>query len=190
MARIAAYVGIIVISLVIGGAIGYTVASNQPPLSPYVEQMASPIRGLSIQEVDDLLEGRGAGYARTAELNSYPGPRHLLDLAEPLTLSPVQIAQFTRIFNSMEREAQSIGADIVEAEQHLSASFADTTISDETLSHQISDLADLYGQLRGVHLQAHIQSRSLLTEEQIAHYNTLRGYNQAATDAPSHPMNH
>jgi hypothetical protein len=45
--------------------------------SPYVPELASPVRGLSAQEVDDLLNGRGAGYARTAELNGYPGPRHM-----------------------------------------------------------------------------------------------------------------
>jgi hypothetical protein len=59
---------------------------NQAARSPYVGQLNSPVRGLSSQEVDDMLNGRGAGYARTAELNNYPGPRHVLDLKhEPVS---------------------------------------------------------------------------------------------------------
>ena len=46
--------------------------AGQTGRSPYVAQQNSPVRGLSAQEVDDLLAGRGAGYARTAELNNYP----------------------------------------------------------------------------------------------------------------------
>lgn len=37
--------------------------------SPYVEQLDSSVRGLSSEEVDNLLKGKGAGYARMAELN-------------------------------------------------------------------------------------------------------------------------
>lgn len=49
--------------------------------SPYVEKLDSPVRGLSSEEVANLLNGKGAGYARTAELNGYPGLRHVLDLS-------------------------------------------------------------------------------------------------------------
>ncbi|MCV4784044.1 DUF305 domain-containing protein, partial [Escherichia coli] len=52
--------------------------------SPYVAQLESPVRGLSAQEVEDLLAGRGAGYARTPELNGHPGPAHVLEFKEQL----------------------------------------------------------------------------------------------------------
>ncbi len=55
--------------------------------SPYIEQLDSPVRGLSEEEVDNLLNGKGPGYARMAELNGYPGPRHVLDLRSQLNLS-------------------------------------------------------------------------------------------------------
>ena len=47
--------------------------------SPYREQTSTEIRGLTEQEISELREGRGMGLARAAELNGYPGPRHLLD---------------------------------------------------------------------------------------------------------------
>jgi len=157
-----------------------------------VEQLDSPVRGLSTQEVDDLLKGRGAGYARTAELNNYPGPRHLLDFAAPLDLAPSQIETLEGVFSDMQAKAQALGTDIVEAEAILSASFADTDISDESLNVQIRDLADLYGQLRVIHLQAHLRSRALLTYDQVTRYNELRGYDQAASnnESESHHNNH
>ena len=39
------------------------------------------IKALSSQQIGDLREGRGMGMALAAELNNYPGPRHVLDLA-------------------------------------------------------------------------------------------------------------
>lgn len=144
--------------------------------SPYVEQMASPVRGLSAQEVDDLRTGRGMGFARMAELNSYPGPRHVLDLQQELHLSAEQVAAIDAIFGAMEEQAQSLGQQILTLEEQLSTAFASGEIDDEALQTQIMTLADLYGQLRLTHLRAHLQVTPLLTPEQIATYNQLRGY--------------
>ena len=67
--------------------------------SPYVEQLDSPVKGLSSEEVDELLNGKGAGYARMAELNGYPGPRHLLDLSSQLNLSAQQTKEIQAVFD-------------------------------------------------------------------------------------------
>jgi hypothetical protein len=187
-ARFASYILLALLLLMVGGFVGYAIRAYQPtPLSPYVAQLDSPVRGLSAQEVDDLLNGRGAGYARTAELNSYPGPRHLLDLAEALELSQVQVEALNKLFEEMQAEAQGLGTQIVEAEESLSNAFADRAISAETLAGQSLDLAELYGQLRVVHLQAHLQSRALLTDDQVTRYNALRGYDQTASNPESQP---
>ena len=37
-----------------------------------------------------FLAGAGMGYAKAAELNSYPGPMHVLELADRLGLTPDQ----------------------------------------------------------------------------------------------------
>lgn len=41
------------------GVIGMTLF-HPSPKSPYVDQTKSPVKGLSAQEIDDLLNGRGA----------------------------------------------------------------------------------------------------------------------------------
>ena len=156
--------------------------------SSYVSQLDSPVRGLSVQEVDDLLNGRGAGYARSAELNSYPGPRHVLDMQQTLDLSPEIVSQVETIFNYMEASAQKLGREIVQGEAELSQGFAERTLSETEMQVQVEELARLYGQLRATHLQAHFQTRPLLSAQQIDVYNFLRGYvsDAASTKSDGH----
>ncbi|MEL6263790.1 MAG: hypothetical protein AAFR12_22325, partial [Cyanobacteria bacterium J06626_6] len=90
--------------------------SHQATQSPYVNQLSSSVRGLSAQEIDDLLNGRGMGYARTAELNGYPGPLHILELEEKLELSTEQAQKIEAVFQEMNTEAKRIGKEIIEHE--------------------------------------------------------------------------
>ena len=166
------------------GALGMNLF-HPAPTSPYVDQAESPVRGLSAQEIDDLLNGRGAGYARTAELNSYPGPRHVLDLKQELSLSPSQAAAIDVVFKDMHSEAQRIGKLIVDQEAALSRAFAAEAIAPETLDQRTQDLAALYGELRTTHLEAHLDITPLLSAEQIERYDQLRGYTGSSSDTPS-----
>jgi Spy/CpxP family protein refolding chaperone len=167
----------IIILSVIGSAVfTYSRASSQVVQSPYVKQLSSPVRGLSEQEVDDLLNGRGAGYARMAELNSYPGPAHILEMKKQLNLSAEQTQKIEAAFESMNAEAKRIGKNIVKSEQELSTSFASGTITPGKLQTQTELLAALYGELRATHLKAHLEVTPLLSPRQITAYNTLRGY--------------
>lgn len=179
------YLGIVSIivltTAIVNSPFGY---AEQPENSPYATQLDSPIRGLSAQEVDDLLKGRGAGYARMAELNSYPGPRHILDLQHKLSLSPNQVQQIEAVFKQMQADAKRIGQKIVEREQQLSTAFASGEINDPKMQAHTEELGKLYSQLRATHLQAHLQIKPLLEPEQIANYNKLRGY----TSTPERSM--
>lgn len=159
--------------------------------SPYVSQLDSPVRGLSAQEVDDLLNGRGSGYALTAELNSYPGPKHVLELEQDLDLSPEQRQQIETIFRQMNTEAKQVGQEIVELERQFSDVFAQGGATKSDIEEQTQQLAVLYGQYRSIHLKPHLEVRQVLSPEQIATYNQLRGYSDSSMQtAPSHPMHH
>src|SRR3546814_2442449 len=74
-----------------------------PGPSPYAGDEARRIKALSDQEIADLRRGRGMGYARAAELNGYPGPRHVLDMAGALGLAPDQAAAAETLFRAMRR---------------------------------------------------------------------------------------
>jgi hypothetical protein len=56
--------------------------------TPHAGMQTRPIKALSQQQVADLGAGRDMGLALAAELNGYPGPSHVLELANKLELSP------------------------------------------------------------------------------------------------------
>lgn len=156
-------------------------AAPPSPRSPCVAQLESPVRGLSAQEVSDLLAGAGAGYARTAELNGYPGPRHVLEMRAALELTPAQVRTTEATFAAMQVQATRLGSEIVERERALAARFAGRAIEERELAAAVDTLAGLYGRLRATHLAAHLATAAALTDAQIAQYNALRGYGHRHT---------
>jgi Spy/CpxP family protein refolding chaperone len=152
--------------------------------SPYTGQETRSIKALSDRETADLLAGHGMGFARAAELNRYPGPLHVIELADKLNLSPEQRARTDEIFIAMQSKAKSLGAEIVAAEQALDQAFADGTIDEASLAAQTDALGRLYGRGRATHLAAHLDMRALLSPHQIAAYDRLRGYSAAQPDSP------
>jgi hypothetical protein len=78
---------------------------------PYAGQENSSVPGLSEAEITALRTGAGMGLARPGEINGYPGPRHVLDLADELALTPDQRAAVQALFDQMQREAVALGND-------------------------------------------------------------------------------
>src|SRR5437588_3273005 len=76
---------------------------------PYAGLEARSIKALSEQQIADLRAGRGMGLALAAELNGYPGPMHVLELAEPLGLSDQQRAKMQELFAAVKAEAVPLG---------------------------------------------------------------------------------
>jgi Spy/CpxP family protein refolding chaperone len=162
-------------------------AESQP--SPYVGQEHRAIKSLSSAEIADLLAGKGMGLAKAAELNGYPGPKHVLELAPQLNLTPDQLASTKRLHHAMQTKASALGRSIIEREQKLDRMFADRTISETSLSSTLAEIGELQGQLRGAHLEAHLAQARILTDAQSAHYAKLRGYSGRAT-TPEHGHSH
>ena len=145
-------------------------------LSPYAGEENRSIKSLSEDEMRALRNGEGMGFARLAELNSYPGPRHVLDLSGELGLSEAQIRETQNLFAEMRASAVATGEEIIEAERRLDAQFATRDVDPETLHAALTQLGLLRARLRYVHLEAHLRQRDLLTDEQIEAYDRLRGY--------------
>ena len=151
--------------------------------SPYVGEQSRAIKSLSDHEVADYLAGKGMGFAKAAELNGYPGPAHVLELADKLALTPAQKQNTAQLFGRMQSRAGALGARLVDEERALDASFASKSISRDELARALRSIAALQGQIRETHLQAHLDQAEILSENQKAEYWRLRGY---ATDASSH----
>jgi len=58
--------------------------------SPYAGQQSRSIKALPEGDIAALQNGDGMGMAKAAELNGYPGPRHVLALAAELHLTEAQ----------------------------------------------------------------------------------------------------
>jgi len=151
-------------------------SSAQEAPSPYRGQEGREIKALSVEEIDSLQAGDGMGLAKAAELNRYPGPRHVLQLAEALELSEEQRAQTQEAFDRMKEKAVALGSAIVEKERALDRMFRDRVIDREKLEAAVHEIANLQGKLRLAHLEAHLELESVLNHDQIARYIGLRGY--------------
>ena len=146
--------------------------------TPYAGLQQRPVKAVSAEQQADLLAGRGMGLALAAELNGYPGPAHVLELAGPLALSPAQQATAQALQASMAAEARSLGAEILRAETALDRLFAEGQAEVATLAALTAEIGTLQGRLRAAHLAAHIGMHAALSPEQRASYARLRGYSR------------
>jgi Spy/CpxP family protein refolding chaperone len=144
--------------------------------SPYAGLEGRGIKALPEAEIADLLAGRGAGMALPAELNRYPEPRHVLELAHKLGLTPEQKAETRRLFERMRAEAVPLGEALVAKEAELERLFASANADEAALQAVVTEAARLRGELRLAHLRYHLVMRQQLSPEQVAAYETARGY--------------
>jgi Spy/CpxP family protein refolding chaperone len=156
--------------------------------SPYVGMQARPIKSLSEQQVADLKAGRGMGLALAAELNGYPGPAHVLELADQLGLSAEQKARVQNLFDSMKAEALPLGAKLLDQEAALDGQFADRSITPETLKAETAQIGVTQAELRNAHLKYHLQTAQILTPDQMQRYSVLRGYGSVGPTQHQHHM--
>src|SRR5437660_4697834 len=144
--------------------------------TPYAGMQTRSIKALSEQQMADLSAGRGMGLALAAELNGYPGPVHVLELADKLDLSPDQRASIQRLFDSMKVEAVPLGFRLIEQEADLDKQFAGHTVTPEMLRSSTAAVAATQGILRETHLKYHLFTAGVLSPGQMQRYAELRGY--------------
>jgi Spy/CpxP family protein refolding chaperone len=152
--------------------------------TPYAGQQTRTIKALSPEDIAALLKGEGMGMAKAAELNGYPGPIHVLTLAQELKLTASQRQQVQTIFDRMSAAAKPLGVEVIEREGILDQLFSKGEVTPARLTAETAAIAELQGRLRAVHLAAHLETRALLNPDQIALYQQLRGYSDPV--APIH----
>jgi len=128
-----------------------------------------------------LLKGEGMGQAAYAEGNGFPGPKHVLDLAKELELTPAQLKGVKAIHAEMESRAKELGARILRIEGELHAGFKENMLSERSVRDDAEQIGRLRGRLRATHLVAHLKTKALLTQTQIDLYKKLRARSEKAT---------
>jgi hypothetical protein len=144
--------------------------------SAYTGMEHADIKALSADEQATLLDGKGMGFARAAELNGYPGPAHVLALGTELGLTAGQLARTRELFARMQSVARSLGARLIEEERTLDRLYASRAATVAKVNRQLARIEGTRARLRGVHLNAHLEQAALLNGAQIARYSGLRGY--------------
>lgn len=155
---------------------GPALAQHQHNQTPYAGHQQRGVKALSDQQLTDLRTGRGMGLALAGELNGYPGPLHVIELADQLQLSGEQRQRVQQLFDAMKIEAVAVGETLIEQESALDRAFASKRISAASLDSLTSQIGQIQGQLRAVHLKYHLTTADLLSAHQKHRYAELRGY--------------
>jgi hypothetical protein len=164
-----------VLALMLTATFAFAEADHSHKLK-YAGEEKREIKSLSATDIEELQNGKGWGLAKAAELNGVPGPVHLLEMREEIDLSAEQIRAIEDIYSKMKQEAVPLGLELIELERELNNHFTNRTITDELLRQILQKISQVHGQLRYVHLSAHLKTPDILKSEQIALYNKLRGY--------------
>ena len=145
--------------------------------SQYAGQQNRTIKTLSQDDIQQLTEGKGWGLAKAAELNGVPGPAHLLEMKKEIALTDSQVKKIQQLFNKMNGKARLLGKQLIQLEADLNEAFASQSLNKESLQEKLTNIEKVRSQLRYVHLSTHLETPAILKAEQIARYNSLRGYN-------------
>jgi len=156
--------------------------------APYTGLETRQIKALSPEQIAEYKQGHGMGLALAAELNGFPGPKHVLELSNELGLTSEQRRDVQDVYNTMHSAAVDLGEQIVEREAELDELFVGGDIDEQSLQSHLTELASLQGELRNAHLAAHLETKSLLTVDQVDSYNEMRGYQ--SQEHQHHPGNH
>ena len=151
-------------------------AADHSHKSKYAGEEKREIKSLSETDIEELKYGKGWGLAKAAELNGMPGPAHLLEMKDEIDLSANQIRAIEDLYKKMKQEAIPLGIEFIELERELNKHFANRSITSELLGDLLERVAQVQKKLRYVHLSTHLKTPKILTPEQIALYNKLRGY--------------
>ncbi|HEY5552493.1 MAG TPA: Spy/CpxP family protein refolding chaperone [Opitutaceae bacterium] len=166
------------------------VLATHAQTSPYAGDSTRAIKALSEGDIARLSSGHGMGLARAAELNSYPGPRHVLDMADRLELTETQAAELNRVVDAMKSAALPLGRDVIDREKELDQLFTSKQATAEAVLQLTREIGRLQGERRAVHLNAHVATVAILNAGQISRYNELRGCDSPESAASPAPHRH
>ena len=116
------------------------------------------------------------GLALAAELNGYPGPLHVFELADKLKLSEDQKRRTNDLHVSMRAEAVPLGERLIQEEGELNRLFETRSVTPASLVAATGAIGATQAAMRSVHLKYHLVMIEVLSKEQVARYNELRGY--------------
>jgi hypothetical protein len=159
--------------------LGYLQVEVGEAFRQFLHEPLSILKALSDQQIADLQAGRGMGLSLPAELNSYPGPLHVLEFADGLQLSDMQRVRTKTLLEAMKAETIPIGERIIEEETSFDRLFAERRVTRASIDAATARIAVAQAELRAAHFRYHFAMVEVLSPAQIARYAELRGYDES-----------
>ena len=172
-------------ALLLAGPAAAQHAGHGHAAGPYAGFQDREIRALSPAHIEELRSGAGMAQALAAELNGWPGPAHVLELAGPLGLTAQQREASQALATRHRTAAIALGERIIEAERALDLAFRQRSVTPASLDEMTARIGALQAALRAEHLRTHLAQTALLTGAQIRRYDELRGYAAAGHTPPA-----
>src|SRR2546422_11498799 len=121
--------------IIVIGLIAFSAATaNTQSSQPYSGMQTRDVKALSEEQIADLKAGRGMGLALAAELNGFPGPIHVLELADKLGLTVEQRGAVDALYAAMKAAAVPIGERLIREEAELDRLFATRSVTPVSLA--------------------------------------------------------
>lgn len=180
----AVFVATIGVGCALSQTAGHGAHGVAPSANSYAGQGARTVTSLSADEVRDYLAGKGMGLAKPAELNGFPGPAHVLELATELALTSEQRLAIEQAKSRMLVRAKSAGERYVTAEMAVDALMRSSDPKSADVAARLAAADAVRAEIRMAHIEAHLEITPLLSASQRSKYSVLRGY--AAVAAPPH----
>jgi hypothetical protein len=108
----------------------------------------------------------------------------LIDTRPTVEATLLARERMVRLSDGVARSAQQLGAQVIAAETDLDRGFKAGSIDQSGIAEASARIAALQGQLRAVHLVAHLKTKGLLSEALVLAYNQARGYVAAGAHRP------
>jgi Spy/CpxP family protein refolding chaperone len=138
----------------------------------------------SDERADGLRRGLGMGLAKPADDNGYPGPRHVLDAADELGLTPDQRQKTAELVARMQAEAIPASARLLADEDALAALFKDKEADLGNITAAVDTATHSLAAVQVIHLKYHLAMRALLTPAQLSAYATREAKRPPTSAAP------
>jgi len=120
-----------------------------------------------------LLNADEGTQTAVADNVGYPSPKRVLDLSATLNLTESQRKSVREIYNEMYTRARELGKRIIKIEEELDEAFKAGFVTTQSVNDDTEQIGKLRGKLRGVYLGARIDTKRVLTANQMDMYKKL-----------------
>ncbi|NQY95455.1 MAG: hypothetical protein HRT43_14910 [Campylobacteraceae bacterium] len=134
------------------------------------------LESLSQDDISALQMLDAGKKVKTAKLNGTYKVSYILQVEDAIHLSDGQKRKVKSESFKMQNNAVLLGTELIFLEKQLNNAFSNKSINEIKLDKYITNIMDVRAKLRLVHLSTRLQTPSILRQEEVFLYSSLRTY--------------